>query len=176
MVNQDPQPEYWTTVHDFPFNAGANTTNIATIFTNQASNEEVRIYGFGVDVVPLGTGDTNLSVETVTNPYFYDYEGGGVGPPFGTFTDFNVEIFVGGNQIPTNDIEMQRFLMPGANPQPYITFSSPVLVLYQQPLQIQLTNNDNISAHTMVAAGTAVNTVRVKVTLIAETEIQKRVA
>ena len=175
MVNQDPQPEFFTTVHDFPVPSTSNTSNLATIFTNQASNEEVRIYGFGIDIVPLDSADQNLVVETVTNPYYYNYAAPN-SSPFGTFTDFNVEIFVGGNQIPTSDIEIQRFLMPGANPQPYITFTSPVLVLYQQPLQIQVTCNDNIAAHDMVLAGTDVATVRAKVTLIAETEIQKMVA
>ncbi len=96
--------------------------------------------------------------------------------PFGTFTDFNVEILVGGNSIPTSNIDLQRFLLPGSNPQPYITFSSPVLVLYQQPLQIQVTCLDNIAAHDMVSGGTNVATVRVKMTLIAETEIQKMMA
>lgn len=175
MVNQDPQPEFFTTVHNFPVPSGSNTSNLATIFTNQASNEEVRIYGIGVDIVPLDASGNDLSVETATNPFYYNY----VAPntsPFGTFTDFNVEILVGGNSIPTNTIDLQRLLMPGDNPQPYITFTSPVLVLYQQPLQINVTCLDNIAAHDMVSGGTDVATVRVKMTLIAETEIQKMVA
>lgn len=174
MVNQDPQPEYFTTTHDFDVTSNSGVTNIATIFTNQSNNEQVTIYGFGVDITALDSSGNNLSVETVTNPFYYNY----VNPnnsPFGVFTDFNLELLVGGNQIPTQDIELQRFLMPGSNPQPYIAFSSPVLVLYQQPLQIQIVANDNIAAHDMVSGGTDVATVRVRITLIAQNEIQKMV-
>jgi hypothetical protein len=48
-------------------------------------------------------------------------------------------------------------------------------VLYQQPLQISVENNIAIAAHDMVTGGTDVATVRVKITLIGEIEIQKTV-
>jgi hypothetical protein len=66
-------------------------------------------------------------------------------------------------------------LMPGQQQQRYLAFTSPVLVLYQQPLQVSVSNNVAIAAHDMVTAGTDVATVRVKVTLIGELEIQKTV-
>ena len=141
---------------------------------HQANNEEVRIHGFAIDIVPLDSSGNNLKTETVTNPYYYNY----VAPntsPFGTFTDFDVEILVGGNRIPTNDIGIQRLLLPGEQNQRYIAFTSPVLVLFQQPLQIAVSNNAAIAAHDMVTGGTDVATVRVKVTLIGELEIQKTV-
>jgi len=65
--------------------------------------------------------------------------------------------------------------MPAPTNQRYIAFTSPVLVLYQQPLQISVENNIAIAAHDMVTGGTDVATVRVKITLIGEIEIQKTV-
>ena len=53
MANQNPQPEIYTTSHFFDATA-EGATNTQTIFTQQANNEEVRIYGFGVDS-PLPT-------------------------------------------------------------------------------------------------------------------------
>ena len=90
-------------------------------------------------------------------------------------TGFDVEILVGGNRITTNDISVQRLLMPAPTNQRYIAFTSPVLVLYPQPLQISVENNVAIAAHDMVSTGTDVATVRVKITLIGEIEIQKTV-
>lgn len=174
MANQDPEPKILTTNHDFAVPATSGLTNIATVYTNQANNEEVRIHGIAIDVVPLDASGDQLKPETVTNPYYYNY----VAPntsPFGTFTDFDVEILVGGNRIPTNDISVQRLLMPGEGQQRYLAFTSPVLVLYQQPLQVSVSNNVAIAAHDMVSGGTDVATVRVKVTLIGELEIQKTV-
>ena len=174
MVNQDPEPKILTTVHDFAVPAGAGTTNIATVYTNQANNEDVRIHGFAIDIVPLDADGNQLKTETVTNPYFYNY----VAPntaPFGTYTNFDMEILVGGNRIPTYDIAVLRLLMPAPTNQRFIAFTSPVLVLYQQPLQISVENNIAIAAHDMVTGGTDVATVRVKITLIGEIEIQKTV-
>ena len=174
MANQDPEPKILTTNHDFSVPATNGTSNIATIYTNQANNEDVRIHGFAIDIVPLDAAGNQLKTETVTNPYYYN----SVAPntsPFGTFTDFDVEILVGGNRIPTNDISIQRLVMPGDANQRYITFTSPVLILFQQPLQVSVSNNAAIAAHDMVNAGTDVATVRVKVTLIGELEIQKTV-
>ena len=174
MVNQDPQPELYTTRHQFTNTNVTGDVSTVSIYTNQANNEDVRIHGFAIDIVPLDAAGNQLKTETVTNPYYYN----SVAPntsPFGTFTDFDVEILVGGNRIPTNDISIQRLVMPGDANQRYITFTSPVLILFQQPLQVSVSNNAAIAAHDMVSAGTDVATVRVKVTLIGELEIQKTV-
>ena len=79
---------------------------------------------------------------------------------------------VGGNQIPSNDIQIQRLLLPGAEQQRYISFSSPILVRYQQPLQVTVENNVVIAPHTMSGA-TDVRTVRVVITLMGQNEIIK---
>ena len=54
MANQDPQPEIYTTRHTFDASAvlvSAGTTNLVSVYTNQANNEEVRIYGVAVRVL-----------------------------------------------------------------------------------------------------------------------------
>ncbi|HIK68009.1 MAG TPA: hypothetical protein EYF95_08585, partial [Flavobacteriales bacterium] len=81
MVNQDPQPELYTTRAVF---TAANTTgDVATntIFTNQANNEECRIYALMVNIL----NENGAPVTTAT-----------------TDTDFNITIQVGPNNVPSN--------------------------------------------------------------------------
>ena len=183
MVNQDPEPKILTAQADFavgtvagcPANSvAANTGITTTLFTNQANNEQCTFYGFAVDVVPLDVNGNQVKPATLTNPYYYN-AALGCGSLTGTFTDFLVQVMVGGNSIPTNTIEVQRLLVPGEEPQRFISFSTPVLVLYQQPLQIQVNNQSIINAHVMGAAAVEVRTVRVKITLFGENEIQKTI-
>ena len=62
MANQNPQPEIYTTTHAFASTATAGTQNIQTVFTNQNSSEEVRIYSIAVNRFVTGLGeDMNLS-------------------------------------------------------------------------------------------------------------------
>ena len=178
MVNQDPEPKIMSTTHNFPVavaggaNLAARTNIVQGINTFQANNEQITIWGMAVNVIPLDVNGNDLTSATVTNPYYYRYQA----PPggnTGTFTDFDVKILVGGNQIPSNDIQIQRLLMPGAEQQRYISFSSPILVRYQQPLQVIVENNVVIAPHLMVAAGADVRTVRVVITLMGQNEIIK---
>ena len=177
MVNQDPEPKIMSTTHDFPVAvaAGGNLAALTVIQqginTFQSNNEQITIWGMAVNVIPLDAAGNDLTSATVTNPYFYAYQT--PGGTTGTFTDFDVKILVGGNQIPSNDIQIQRLLMPGAEQQRYISFSSPILVRYQQPLQVLVENNVVIAPHLMVAAGAAVATVRVVITLLGQNEIIK---
>ena len=62
MANQDPQPELYTTRHSFTgATAVAGDTSVQTVFTNQANNEEVRIYGIQVHLITTAGGnDTAL--------------------------------------------------------------------------------------------------------------------
>jgi len=174
MVNQDPEPKIMSTTHNFAVGAvtlPALTANIQGINTFQSNNEQITIWGMAVNVIPLDAAGNDLTSATVTNPYYYAYQtpGGNTG----TFTDFDVKIMVGGNQIPSDDIQIQRLLMPGAEQQRYISFSSPILVRYQQPLQVLVENNVVIAPHLMVALGAAVATVRVVITLMGQNEIIK---
>ena len=180
MVRQDPEPKVMTTVHDFPITAAAGvalaggTSITVNAFTNQFNNEQCTFYGYAVDVMALDINGNQLNPTTTTCPYYYAYQT--PGGTTGTFTDFDVNFFVGGSTIPSDDIGTQRLLMPKAmHNQRYISFPSPILVLYQQPLQIMVQNNVAIAPHLMVAAGLDVRTVRVKITLIGRNEIQKMV-
>jgi hypothetical protein len=133
MVNQDPQPELYTTRAVF---TAANTTgDIATntIFTNQANNEECRIYALMVDILnengaPVTTGTTD--------------------------TDFNITIQVGPNNIPSNafDATVINF-----KDDKTLAFSTPILALFQQPLAVEVQLNSTAGA-TLAAQRTVVVT------------------
>lgn len=193
MVNQDPEPKILTAQADFAVGTvaggavgtlAANTTQVVTLFTNQANNEQCTFYGMAVDIVPLDANGAQIKgrqgagpVEA-TNPYFYQPQTAIANKTTGTFTDFIVNIMVGGNSIPTNTIEIQRLLQPDPDNTRLISFSSPILVLYQQPLQVQITNQTAITPHAMAAptgAANDVRNVRVKITLFGENEIQKTI-
>ena len=113
MANQDPQPEIYTTRYTFDASAAdvaANTSQVVSIYTNQANNEEVRIYGIAVRV-----DDENNA--TATN-----------------FNDFAVSIQVGANNVPSNQFDVSWLANNIANGGGILMFPSPVLVLFQQPL------------------------------------------
>ena len=182
MVNQDPEPKIMSTTHNFPVaptvggaNLPALTNILQGINTFQANNEQITIWGLAVNVIPLDVnGNDLIATAGALNPYYYRYQT----PPggtTGTFTDFDVKVLVGGNQIPSNDIQIQRLLMPGAEQQRYISFSSPILVRYQQPLQVTVENNVVIAPHRMGGVATDVRTVRVVITLLGQNEIIKNI-
>ena len=144
MANQDPQPEIYTTTHTFDASLGAIaafTSSTVSIFTNQANNEEVRLYAIAVEV----QDDTTAAAAT-------------------TEYDFAVTIGVGPNNVPSNSFDVGWLHNNIANGGQVLAFSSPILALFQQPLQITVTNNTQI---------TALEERSVKVTLIGELAIQK---
>ena len=51
MANQNPQPEVYYTRHAFTTSSTQGSTDTQTVFTNQANNEEVRIYGVQVHLL-----------------------------------------------------------------------------------------------------------------------------
>ena len=78
MANQDPQPEIYTIRTNFnaDTDAGgatiaANTSQVVSIYTNQANNEEVRIYGIAVRITDSDgnnlTGDYAVSIQVGAN-------------------------------------------------------------------------------------------------------------
>ena len=145
MANQDPQPEIYTTRHNFDASAvlvAAGTTNLVTIYTNQANNEEVRLYGIAVRII--------------------DEDGDSVT----TLTDFAMSIQVGPNNVPSNQFDVGWLHTNLANGGSVLMLPTPVLALFQQPLAVI------IEAKTAIAQ--AANRERtVVVDLIGELAIQK---
>jgi len=76
MVNQNPQPEVWTTRHSFAAATTSGTTDTQSVFTQQANTEEGRIYALSVsilnengnnnDVVTYSTGTVTGATTTLT--------------------------------------------------------------------------------------------------------------
>ena len=145
MANQDPQPEIYTTRHNFDASAvlvAAGTTNLVTIYTNQANNEEVRLYGIAVRII-----DEN-------------------GDSVTTLTDFAMSIQVGPNNVPSNQFDIGWLHTNISNGGGVLMLPTPVLALFQQPLAVI------IEAKTAIAQ--AANRQRtVVVDLIGELAIQK---
>lgn len=115
MANQDPQPEIYTTRHTFDASSvavSAGTTNLVSVYTNQANNEEVRLYGIAVRIV--------------------DEDGSSVS----SLTDFAMSIQVGPNNVPSNQFDIGWLHTNLANGGGILTLPTPVLVLFQQPLSI----------------------------------------
>lgn len=123
MANQDPQPEIYTTRYTFDASSAdvaANTSQVVSIYTNQANNEEVRIYGIAVRV-----DDENNATATSLN-------------------DFAVSIQVGANNVPSNQFDVSWLANNIANGGGILMFPSPVLVLFQQPLSVTVTTRSAI--------------------------------
>ena len=154
MANQDPQPEVYTTVHDFNIALVTGTQNQVSIFTNQANNEEVRIYAVAVEAEFLS--DTGLQITSTTDPKFT------------MPTDFTMQLRVGPNDIPSNAFDIGWIYR---NQDQTMAFTVPVIVLFQQPLTVIITANSGVAAFTY--NGATVDVIRWKVSLIGELAIQK---
>ena len=152
MASQDPQPEIYTTryVWDADTSASgatqpAGTSQVVSIYTNQANNEEVRIYGIAVRVFDSATGTAST-----------------------TFNDFAVSIQVGANNVPSNQFDISWLANNINNGGSILMFPSPILVLFQQPLGVTITTNSAITG-----TGSTANNRTVVVDLIGELAIQK---
>lgn len=152
MANQDPQPEIYTTryVWDADTSAAgatqpAGTSQVVSIYTNQANNEEVRIYGIAVRVFDSADGAAST-----------------------TFNDFAVSIQVGANNVPSNQFDISWLANNINNGGSILMFPSPILVLFQQPLGVTITTNSAITG-----VGSTANNRTVVVDLIGELAIQK---
>ena len=150
MANQDPQPEIYTTRYNFNADTGAggatiaaNTSQVVSIYTNQANNEEVRIYGIACRVFDSATGTAST-----------------------TFNDFAVSIQVGANNVPSNQFDITWLADSISSGGGILMFPSPVLVLFQQPLSVTVTTRSAIP-------NVANRERRVVVDLIGELAIQK---
>lgn len=137
MANQDPQPEIYTTSHTFAGAATSGTSNQVSIFTNQANNEEVRLYAIGIEMLDATTGAALT-----------------------TALDYDVALQVGPNNVPSNAFSAG---FVNSKNDKTLAFSTPVLVLFQQPLSVVVTTNQAVGANGSI----------IKVTLIGELAIQK---
>lgn len=133
MVNQDPQPELYTTRHEFTAANVTGDVSTITIYTNQANNEECRIYAILVDI--LNENGTPASTTT-------------------TDVDFGITLQVGPNNIPTNEFDATVICF---RDDKQLAFPSPILALFQQPLAVKVSLNSTIGA-TLVAKRTVVIT------------------
>jgi hypothetical protein len=137
MANQDPQPEVYTTTHAFAGAAATGTSNVISIFTSQANNEEVRLYAVGVEMLDATTGAALAAA-----------------------LDYSVSIQVGPNNVPSNAFSAGFIFSKNDRT---LALSTPILCLFQQPLQITVTTNQAVGA----------NGSNIKITLIGELAIQK---
>ena len=154
MANQDPQPEVYTTVHDFSTAVSSGTQSAVSIFTNQANNEEVRVYAVAVDFSLLDGSGNQITSTT--------------DPKFTMPSDFTMTLSVGPNNIPSNSFDLGWIY--GQQDQT-MSFTVPVIVLFQQPLKVTITANSGVAAFNY--NGTAVATIRAKISLVSELSIQK---
>ena len=152
MANQDPQPEIYTT--RYPWDADtsaagatvtAGTSQVVSIYTNQANNEEVRIYGIAVRVFDTADGAAST-----------------------TFNDFAVSIQVGANNVPSNQFDISWLANNINSGGSVLMFPSPILVLFQQPLGVTVTTNSVITG-----TGSTANNRTGVIDLIGELAIQK---
>ena len=121
MANQDPQPEVYTTTHAFAGAAATGTSNVISVFTNQANNEEVRLYAIGVELLDATTGAA-----------------------LAAGLDYSVSIQVGPNNVPSNAFSAGFIFSKNDRT---LALSTPILVLFQQPLQITVTTNQVVAAN-----------------------------
>lgn len=110
MANQNPQPEVYTTRHNFAAATTQGTTDTQTIFTNQSTNEEVRIYSVSVSILDSGGVDTGAD----TN-------------------DFSIQTQIGNGWVPFTKYDAG--LIHQKNDKT-LTFATPMLILFQQPLSV----------------------------------------
>jgi len=113
MVSQDPQPEIYETVHDFGTAAVQNTSVTKTVYTNQGSNEQVRIYAVQARVLD---GGTYIEETTLDN-------------------DLGLTIMAGANNIPSNEFHIGPIHRSRDNT---LTFTAPIIIDFKQPLQIRV--------------------------------------
>ena len=114
MANQNPQPEIYTTQHDFTVAATQGTTDTQTAFTNQANTEEVRIYAISCAMMD---GDDGIQIGNTDN-------------------DFQIRIRIGQSFVPFEAFDLGVIWQ---KEDKTLTFATPILVLYQQPISVEVT-------------------------------------
>jgi len=123
MANQNPQPEVYSVVSTFAGGSAAGSTVQTTITTSQANNEEVRVYNIQVDM----QAEDNDALDPLT----------------ATECDFSLTIGVGPNNVPSQSIRLRPIW---CSEDKTLYFTTPILVLYQQPFTATVTCNQALTA------------------------------
>lgn len=113
MVNQDPQPEIYSTVAAFSSASPQNTVISNNINTFQAANEEVRIYAVAVEIQNPTT--------------FADLAA--------TSNNFELKIQAGVNPVPTNYFDIGSAALSRTK---IIELTCPVIIKFKQPLNVSV--------------------------------------
>jgi hypothetical protein len=127
MANQNPQPEIYYTRHEMADASPQGTTNTQTVFTNQANNEEVRIYGIQIHIITTA-GGTDVGVAD---------------------NDMKLSIQIGNARIPSQEFDIGVIHQKDDK---MLTFPTPILVLFQQPIAVTVkwTDDTNLTPATTV--------------------------
>ena len=115
MVNQDPQPEVFTSTHAITVNTSANTANTNTIYTNQGQGEEVRVYAIGVEVID--------SMERDITQY--------------QVIDYDLTIMIGSNKVPSNPFDMSVIAL---KKDKTLSLAVPIVIGFKQQFRVTVTN------------------------------------
>ena len=118
MANQNPQPEVYMTRHAFTTASTQGSTDTQTVFTSQANNEEVRIYGVQVQFLTTAGGNDTATVDN----------------------DMKLSIQVGNAKVPSQSFDMGVIHQKDDKT---LHFSTPILVMFQQPIAITVTWTDD---------------------------------
>ena len=113
MVNQDPQPEIYSTVAAFANATLPNTVISNNINTFQAANEEVRIYAVAVEIQDP-TSFADLAA---------------------TSNNFELKIQAGVNPVPTNSFDIGVVALSRTK---IIELTCPVVIKFKQPLNVSV--------------------------------------
>ena len=113
MVNQDPQPEIYSTVAAFSGASPQNTVISNNINTFQAANEEVRIYAVAVEIQNPTT--------------FADLAA--------TSNNFELKIQAEVNPVPTNYFDIGSAALSRTK---IIELTCPVVIKFKQPLNVSV--------------------------------------
>jgi len=113
MVNQDPQPEIYSTVAAFANASPQNTVISNNINTFQAANEEVRIYAVAVEIQDP-TSFADLAA---------------------TSNNFELKIQAGVNPVPTNSFDIGVVALSRTK---IIELTCPVVIKFKQPLNVSV--------------------------------------
>jgi len=113
MVNQDPQPEIYSSTSAFTGGSLAANSVISTnINTFQAANEELRIYAIAVEI--LSTTGTDVAA---------------------TYNNFDLQIQAGVNPVPTNYFDIGATALSRTK---LIELTCPVVIKFKQPLNVNV--------------------------------------